>query len=572
MTDARRAGVVVLVLLLSGGIALSATPSLGAVRVGGVGLAWWYGVVLAPLVGVLVTTAALAGARPLPSMAAWISPALFGALLARVFAGEPGVPLLALLCGVAPLLAVLLPFPPGRRDVAAAGSMLVGAGLGLWASALVAGDLASVLGGERWHGLLAAGALALAAGLAPGGGPLRGVALTLGTLALAAPLLALVALGGPQPWQAWSALASRPALVLSEDGVAANDGVAILVSTTLAFSEPHRVTALSDGVYRVIEGDGGRLAVREWRLARGDALTLRPGDRLALADGVRVRFEPGRRVPGAPESGVAWADPRRGDPVGAVGDGLGLALTLAGGAVALAGRAGGSPRRHVPTPDGRRVLTRALASLRTLLAPWLVVLTTVCWGVYAAFAAPDAAVGTPAVGVLVALPSALPGPPWATLLAAAALTGVAALFVATASALHHRVAALAGPDSVRPVWPALWAATVAVAALGALWPHDAWRAVVLASGFAASVTAPLLAVAGPSARLTGALTGASVFGVLALAGGHQLPWTAVVAYPALVAAPAAWGVAALAGARRRRSRRGRAARAGAESVARRARG
>ncbi len=557
MTDARRAGVVVLVLLLTGGIVLSALPSFGAVRVGGIGLAWWYGVVLAPLIAAITTSICLVGAGLPASVAVWTSPALVAALLARVFAGEPGVPLLALLAGVAPLLALLVPLPEGRRDVAAAAGGLLGAGLMLWGSFVVAGDLASVLGAERWHGLLAAGVLGLAAGLAPAGRHLRGLGLTLGLLALATPLLALIALGGPAPWQAWSAVASRPALVFSERGAAANDGVVVLASTTLAFSEPHRVTALGDGVYRVFDRDGERLAVREWQLAPGDALTLRPGDRLELGDGARVRFEPGRRVPGVAASGVAWADPRPGDSLGAVVDGFGVALTLAGGAVALALRRGGIPRRRSPAQDRRRARTRILASLRASLVPLLVVLVTVCWGVYGALATPDAAIGTTAIAVLVALPAALPGPPWATLLIAAMVAGLAALFVATASALSHNVARA---DSGAPVRIGLWVGAVAVAALGAVWPHDPWRAVLLACGFAASVIgAPLLAAAGGSARLAGALTGAIVFGVLTLVGGRLGPETVAVAYPAVLAAPAAWGAAVAMRAARRASRRAGAA-------------
>src|SRR5207244_301183 len=72
---------------------------------------------------------------------------------------------------------------------------------------------------------------------------------------------------------------------------------------------PHRVTALSPGVYRVIEEGAQRSVTREWRLAAGDALTLRAGDRLALAAGTRIRFEPGKRVPGSAASGAGRAEP-----------------------------------------------------------------------------------------------------------------------------------------------------------------------------------------------------------------------------------------------------------------------
>src|SRR5207253_1014082 len=105
-------------------------------------------------------------------------------------------------------------------------------------------------------------------------------------------------------------------------------------STTLVFTEPHRVTALSPGVYRVIEDGAQRSVTREWRLAAGDALTLRPGDRLALAAGTRIRFEPGKRVPGSAASGVAWAEPPERRSPGTAAHALGAALTLVGGALA----------------------------------------------------------------------------------------------------------------------------------------------------------------------------------------------------------------------------------------------
>jgi len=51
--------------MLAGGVALSITPfEIGTIRLAGVGLLWWYGLVAAPAVAVAVTAAALAwGAR-----------------------------------------------------------------------------------------------------------------------------------------------------------------------------------------------------------------------------------------------------------------------------------------------------------------------------------------------------------------------------------------------------------------------------------------------------------------------------------------------------------------------------
>src|SRR5207245_659515 len=73
----------------------------------------------------------------------------------------------------------------------------------------------------------------------------------------------------------------------------------------LDFTEGHRVTALSPATYRVVEP--GRF--REWQLRPGETLSLRAGDRLVLDAGARLRFEAGKRIPGAPASGVVWADP-----------------------------------------------------------------------------------------------------------------------------------------------------------------------------------------------------------------------------------------------------------------------
>src|SRR5256886_15870586 len=107
----------------------------------------------------------------------------------------------------------------------------------------------------------------------------------------------------------------------------------------LQISEPHRVTALNPGVYRVVEevveGDAPRSVTREWRLAAGEALTLRPGDRLILEAGTRVRFEGSKRVPGSAASGVAWAEPPERRSLGTAAHALGAVLTLVGGALAL---------------------------------------------------------------------------------------------------------------------------------------------------------------------------------------------------------------------------------------------
>src|SRR2546430_4924996 len=120
--------------------------------------------------------------------------------------------------------------------------------------------------------------------------PVGDAAVLAGAAGVVLPLVVIgaVAVAVP-PWTAWSRTASRPALTFGERSAWVTDGRRLERSTTLVFTEPHRVTALNPGVYRVVEevveGDAPRSVTREWRLAAGEALTLRPGDRLILQAG-----------------------------------------------------------------------------------------------------------------------------------------------------------------------------------------------------------------------------------------------------------------------------------------------
>src|SRR5262245_18623116 len=534
MTDARRAGVVVLLLLVAGAVAAAAFPQLGAVRLAGVALAWWYGVVAAPLLAAVIALLVHRGGPR--SVAAWMSPALVGVLLARVFAGEPSAVALALVGATAPLLAPLAPRPLSGDNRITTICMAASAGLVLGGSLLVAADVARLLGMARGPALGIAGALAALALLGPA---LASRALWPGLLALAVPLIAIPALGGPTPWGAWTALAARPALVFAEASPGTRQGVRVLEPTTLAFGEPHRVTAMSEGVYRVQAREGDREAMREWRLTPGDSLTLRPGDRLDLTAGMQVRFEAGRRVPGVAPSGVAWAETRGSDPVADATHVLGAALSLTGGAAVLLARRRWRERES-PTRAAR---TGAIVAA---LAPWLLVPIVVCAGVYGAFAAPDLGLGAPGIAPLVGLPGVLPGAPWDHLLATVILGGMGALLVATAAGLRRQVVPYAIVKTMRA--PAFWILIGAATAVALLGPEDPWRALSLGCGLAASaVAAPALAAAGSRARLTGALVGASAFVMLALGlAGIGLP-ESVAAYPVLVAAPLAFAATSLAG-------------------------
>jgi len=536
MADRRHAGILAVLLLLAGGLALAVLPGPGSARVFGVSLLWWYCVVVAPLLALLAAIVAL----PMTPacMTASISPVLVATLLARVFVGAPEAPLLILAAAAAPLLGVLVGPPLGRRDRAAAVAGLASAGLLVWAGLLLAGDLALALGRERWHGVGIAGAVGLVAGLRAAG-RLRAGVLTVGIVILAAPVVVLAARGLP-PWQAWAALASRPALLFAERGPAGSEGTVLRARTTVDLDEAHRVTALSQAVYRVIERDGDAPAVREWRLDPGDALMLRPGDRLELAAGVRVRFEAGKRIPGAPVSGVAWADPVDRDHA-IIFDVGAAALTLAAGAAALA-----AGRRASRSTRASRLATAAALSVPPVLA-----LLAVCWGVYAADAAPELGLGAPPVAALAGLPALLPGAHLPAVALVAALAALAALFAASVNALGERILDLAGAgaQATSPRLRLAWAATIVVAAGLAVLPFDAWRALTWGWGLAASaVMAP--ALAGARASRAAAVVGALVFAGLAVGGRALVPWAPVVAdYPALAAVPAAWAVAAALGRR-----------------------
>lgn len=531
-----------MLLVLAGGPLLGLLPGdPGSVRVGGVGLRWWYGAALGPGLALLLAVAAVRGVVRLGLITFSASPALLAALAASVFAGGVGAPLLALAVVAAPLAGVLArpvgPWGgPERASFPRTGAVAVGAlsvGLVLGANLLVLGDLARLLGGERWHGLAGGLALALAVTAWPGGAWSRVAAPALGVAGLALPIAIVGTTTETWPWMAWSRLASRPALVFGEESAWVSDGGVLLAPARLVFSEPHRVTALAEGAYRVVERDHEREAVREWRLRPGDTLVLRPGDRLDLDVGARVRFETGGRVPGAAMSGAAWADRRAEEPLPALVGFLGLVITLAGGAVAL-----GTIR---PAP-GR------LGWLGAPMLLFVLPMTVLSLSVYAAAASPDLALAAPPVAPLVRLPRVAVAAPWDGALAIGVVAAFAALFVAAAAALRDGLLreVLAAPRArggAGALADAIWVVLAGAATVfAASWPGEAWRAFTLGCGLATSaLAAPSLARAGGPARLVGALIGAAVFGAVALGGAGLRGWPPVITeYPALAAAPLAW--------------------------------
>lgn len=451
----------------------------------------------------------------LAAVAAWLQPALLAALAFRITAGEADASWLALGALVAPLIALLAPArPPGAPPVVGAAAALA-IGIVLAADFLVAGDVATLLGGARWPGVALAALAALAVAAWPGARRLAAPALVtaLGLLALA-PLAVALAAGAP-PWTAWPRLALRPTLTFSERSRWVVGGDRFARRTTLRFTEGQRVTALADGVYRVVEHDAAPPTVREWRLATGDVLTLRPGDELSVEAGARVRFEAGRRVPGAPASGVEWADaPARGPDM--VPAALGALVTLVGAALVLVP----SPRRS------------AAAGPLLLLAG---VSGALAWGVCAAAAFPDLALGGALPAPLLRLPALVLGARAGAGVLVLTL-GALALLLATATlALRERLAAAASPALE------LWAALVVVAAGVGMWPLDAWRVLTLGLGVAAAAWAPARLADGVSGALGGVLVGGLTFAALAalpaVAPGGPLWLEALARYPALVALP-----------------------------------
>ena len=470
------------------------------------------------------------------ALAGWPGPTLVAVSVAAVAAGDPAAPVLVLAFAVTPLLALLQPrrpaAPPHPVTLAVAAGV---AALLLWAHLAVLADAAALLGARRWHGTVLAAALALLVTLTPGAERRRAFGLAAGGGAL---LLVLVVAGasiGLTPAAAWREAAARPALVFSGRSVWVTDGGRFVRSATLAFDEGHRVVAVTSGTFRVVEApsprtqEGGERVIRDWRLAAGDVISLRPGDTLTAEGGSRLRFEPGKRVPGAKGSGAAWAD-----AAGRVSPGraLGLLATFALGACAV-----------VPA-CARRVGVAPVIALALSLG-------ATSWGVYAALVAPEGGLAGSPVDALLSLPRAVESsralPPGA--LAAIVVLGLLALFVAAAAALRQRVREAAGAR-----FPAVWTTAMVAAALAALAPVDPWTPLTMGLGLAgAAVAAPRLGAGNDSRRILGwpleaigALLGAAAYaGLTVLSARLPAALAPLGATPVLAAAPAAWAVARL---------------------------
>ena len=472
-------------------------------------------------------------------VSAWATPVLLLAVPTALIAGGRDGLWLGLLFFVAPLFAALAapePAAAGGQPSLPPAVLLLVVGVIVWANLGLAGDVATWTGWPRWTGIVPAAIAAAGLGLWPRASRRWLWLVPVGLVALLLPVAVMVQASGSNPIVIWTEVASQPAFRFSRQSPWVTEGRPVgprrgLVA--LAFDEEHRLTPLDPGPFRVEVNDSGRVQVQEWTLTPGQSVTLRPGDRLQLDGPRRLKFEADRRVPGAPASGIAWADSSFVPRWLRLLSILGLGLTLLGGAVALAGPASSARPTRAGVALGGAVLLALLA--------W-----AECWAIYAVRWAPELYLGGVAGAALLELPGlVLRGSPWSPLLAGAGLVGLLALFLAACAALRERLAEAGG----------LWAWVLAVAALLALLPVEPWSLMLSALGLGASCLAPLVLLGPPPARPHAAAwavgVGLALFlGVTAV--GRVWPPAApvaqaLVAYPALVAAPAAAAVLRVAG-------------------------
>jgi hypothetical protein len=532
MTHARRAGLGILLALIGAGVNLAVLPALPAtVRWHGVALLWWYGLVLAPAAGALVTIYLAQRSSPVPAVGLWAGPALLLPLAAQVFAGGPAAPLAAVVAVLAPFVAVLAPVrgEVGLPRPFVAAVVCVAAGLLAAAHLRAAAEAAATLGVPTWLGLAVSATAAAAALVLRSRGACEAL-LVAGVLALAGVVVGVALGAGMTPAAAWRRAASRPAVVFPDESPWLTGGGVVRAPTTLVVREPQRLVAASAATWQVRDRDD-ESGLRDWRLSAGDSIALRPGDAVSLPAGARVKFESGRRVPGAPPSGPAWAD----GPVRTVGSAalsaLGTAVTLTPGAAALLGRAAAGG-----------LLTMPVAATAVLLAA--------AGGLYAAAAAPDLGLGGPSVACFVGLPAAaVPG------LGGRVLTVVMVLGLALLLAAALAPAA----DLGRRAWsrrgrePRRWSAGVAVVAGGLLLssaPVAPGRLLALGLGLAGAVLVPPALVRGTVPRRVAGFTGLGAFVALAGAAAVLAVPAPVGDAPALVAVPLGWAAGWVAAGRR----------------------
>src|SRR5262245_66169292 len=89
----RRVGLTVMLTLLIIGVLLSVLPAqTGAIRLAGVSVSWWYAIVLAP--GVAVVVGFVLGMSVPVHLTLWVAPASFSMVATQIFVATPGAPLI----------------------------------------------------------------------------------------------------------------------------------------------------------------------------------------------------------------------------------------------------------------------------------------------------------------------------------------------------------------------------------------------------------------------------------------------------------------------------------------------
>jgi hypothetical protein len=474
-------------------------------------------------------------------LAAWITPVIGLGMTALVIRDGAAGLWIALVVVLAPLIALAL---AGRRPAALRPAPpLAGHGLILvlvvalliWANIELAADIAVAFGAPRWHGIVIASGAGFALSMMGGAERLRGPLLGAALAGVAFPLLAVAQLSGVGPARAWEIVASRPAFRFSRDSPWVTEGRDLSIAVRgapLLLEEEHRLTVPGGGVLRALVTDGDRSGTREWRLEAGQGVTLRPGDRIEADPGLRLRFDAGRRIPGAPVSGMAWAD----GPAPVWGEPLALAVTFVGGAIGLFGRAG-----LLRPSRGQVAITGAGLLLALALAQG--------GAVYGILQGPEVFLGGVTAARITELPMlALGAVPGAAALQGVLLVGLLAGFLASAVALKDSpspAGARSDGDIGRDL--GLWAVIFAGAGVASLRAVDPWAMTVLAMGAAASAIAPAVLVSGAGPRVAPAVTWLALGGFVLLSALRPYraapgPLGLVLQYPAVVAAPASLAV------------------------------
>jgi hypothetical protein len=480
-------------------------------------------------------------------VAGWLGPAIWLALPALLLVQGAAGLWPGLLVTTAPLLALSL------RDRARAdreearppvplvhvATYFVAVAVLIWAGLVLAGDVGARLGLPRWQGIAlgAAGGLLLTAWR--GAERVVPALLIVAGLGVAVPLLAVSAATGLTPPAAWRAVADRSALVFPATSRWVTEGRDLRLAQgrePLSFEEAHRLTAVTDTTLRLRVRDGTHTANRDVTLVAGQSVVLRPGDRLEPTPGVRLKFEGGRRVPGAPPSGVAWAVGAPPDAVRALA-GLGLAVTVLGGGIALFGP---------PLTERPARFHLALVAGVLVAAFWALQ----AWAVYTALAAPEVFMGGITPERLLDVPALVLGnPATARRLQGLLVVAVGAGFLASTVALRARLSAVdatGGGEIGHDL--GLWSMVFVAAALASLWPIDPWALALTALGAASAVLLPAALLSARAAR-AGVASAAGVTAlvaytlVLALGrlGGVARPAESVLGalceHPAVLAAP-----------------------------------